>query len=156
MATRQDFQIAQDVIRFINIVNDLMDVASFMMRELDQDGAPLIKPEVINPPEPARPYTFDEIKAMLARTRQNILAYWGLIDNFISVYGAANVAIALNCVGVSAVVVKQELDSLKDVINYVSTNMAGLTTKAQLIPLADYIDTNTEKLPLVRRSWCLE
>lgn len=155
MATRQDFQIAQDVIRFVNIVNDLIDIASFMMRELDPDGAPLIKPEIINPPEPARPYTFDEIKTLLIRTRQNILGYWSQIDIFITTYGASGVATALNCVGVNAVVVKQELDNMRDVINYVSTNMAGLTTKEQLIPLADYIDANTEKLPLVRRSWSL-
>ena len=130
------------------------------MRELTPDGAPLIKPEVRDVVtdeviEPARPYTFNEIKGMMAKARNNILGYWGVIDVFITVYGASNVATALNCIGVSAATVKQELDNIKSVINYVSTNMAGLTDKSELIPLADYIDANTDKLPLVRRSWCL-
>ena len=148
MATRQDFQIAQDIIRFVNIVNDLLDVTSFMMRELDADGASLVDND-------GNPYTFQMIKDRMIRVRQNILNYWSMIDIFITTYGTAKVVTALNCVGVSATVVKQELDNIKDVINYVSTNMAGLTEKYELIPLADYIDENTNKLPLVRRSWCL-
>jgi hypothetical protein len=148
MATRQDFQIAQDLVRFVNIVNDLIDVTSFMMRELDHDGAPLVD-------KYGDPYTFQMIKDGMMRARQNILNYWSMIDVFMTTYGATNVANALNCVGVSATNVKQELDNIKDVINYVSTNMVGLTTKTELLPLADYIDTNVSKLPLVRRSWCL-
>jgi hypothetical protein len=148
MATRQDFQIAQDIIRFVNIANDLIDVTSFMMLELDPNGAPLVDAN-------GNPWTFQMIKDSMIQARQNILGYWGLIDTFITKYGAVNVATALNCVGVNATTVKQELDNLKAVINYVSTNMAGLTQKSELIPLADYIDANTDKLPLVRRSWSL-
>ena len=148
MATRQDFQIAQDVIRFVNIANDLIDVTSFMMRELDPDGAPLVDAN-------GDPYTFQMIKDNLIRTRQNILGYWNVIDTFITIYGVSNVANALNIIGVDASVVKQDLEDIKSVINYVSTNMAGLTEKSELIPLADYIDANIDKLPLVRRTWSL-
>jgi len=148
MATRQDFQIAQDIIRFVNIVNDLIDVTSFMLRELDPNGNPLVDGN-------GDPFTFQMIKDSVVRTRQNILGYWTQINTFITTYGASNVATALNCVGVNATTIKQELDNIKEVINYVQANMVGLKTKAQLIPLADYIDANTEKLPLVRRSWCL-
>ena len=38
MATRQDYQIAADVCRFGNIVNDLLDAASYTARNINPDN----------------------------------------------------------------------------------------------------------------------
>ena len=148
VATRQQIQIANDLIRFVNLTNDLLDVASYILREQDPDtGGPLINEDT------GQPFTLPQLKQRLARKRDAILSYWAMIDTFITAYGQSNVVDALNAWGVSAVTAKQELDDIKAVIQTATQMVQAATDKSELPAIADYIDANSIKLPLVRRSW---
>ena len=150
MATRQQIQVAQDIIRFVNIANDLLDIIAMVFREIDpKDGGDLIDSDT------GEPYTLEKIKTKAGKTRNAILAYWNVIEDFRTAYGQQALSDALNAFGVSAATVKADIDSIRDVINYCSQQMPSVVDKTDLIPLADYIDANTDKLPLVRRSWCV-
>jgi len=152
MATRNDIQIAQDLIRFINIMNDLMDCASYILREKDpQTGAKY----QIQEGETFRDATLDELKEKAKRTGQNVLNYWDMIEEFKDGYGAANVRDALLSLGIDAVAINNDLANLDTEAKHLWQNIKNAQTKEQLIPFADRIDANIPKLILVRRSWCL-
>ena len=148
MATRQQIQVAQDIVRFVNITNDMLDLISYVFRGVNpQTGGPLLNDAT------GEPFDLSVIKTKAGKTRNAILGYWSMIEDFRVAYGTAALADALNAFGVSATVVKADIDAIKDVINYCAGEMPSVTDLAGLIPLADYIDANIDKLPLVRRSW---
>ena len=148
MATRQQIQIAQDIIRFVNITNDMLDSISYVFRGVNpRTGGPLVDDST------GQPFDLSAIKTKAGKTRDAILGYWSMIEDFRVAYGTAALADALNAFGVSATVVKADIDAIKGVINYCSAQMPSVVDLAGLIPLADYIDVNIDKLPLVRRSW---
>ena len=156
MATRNDIQIAQDLIRFVNIMNDLMDCASYILREIDpQTGLEyLVQIPNTDPPQ-FREATLDELKQAVKRTGQNVLGYWNMIDEFKSKYGAVNVRDALLSLGIDAIAINNDLANFDTEAKHLWQNISAATTKAELIPFADRIDANISKLVLVRRSWCL-
>lgn len=154
MATRNDIQIAQDLIRFVNIMNDLMDCASYILREKDpQTGEKyqLTDKETQLP----RDATLEELKEAVKRTGQNVLGYWNMIDSFKTKYGSEIVRDALMSLGIDAIAINNDLANLDTEARNLWQNIKDAQTKAELIPFADRIDANIPKLILVRRSWCL-
>lgn len=153
MATRQEIQIAQDIIKFINTMNDLLDCASWMLREKDpQTGGKLQFQVEENPP---RDFTLEEIKENVKRIGQNVLGYWNMINGFKDKYGGINLKNAMLSLGVDVVDIQNDLASFDIEAKYLWQNIQNAQTKVELIPFADRIDTNVPKLTLVRRSWCL-
>lgn len=153
MTTRNDIQIAQDLIRFVNIMNDLLDCASFILREKDpQTGE---KYQIQNEDGTFRDATLDELKESVKRTGQNVLGYWNMLTNFKNKYGGANLANALASLGIDALAIQSDLNNFDTEAKYLWQNIKSAQTKAELIPFADRIDLNIPKLVLVRRSWCL-
>lgn len=175
MATRQEIQIAQDLIRFVNIVNDLMDVTAYTLQDIDaQTGKHLQIQELIDsrtelpfletatPEERAefgveinRDATFEELRDRTIRLGQNVGGYKVQIITFLDAVDQALVVSGLTALGVNALTLKTELLAMNDVRLYVATNLPTFTTKDSLAVLGQYIDTNIPKLTLVRRSWCL-
>lgn len=154
MATRNDIQIAQDLIRFINIMNDLLDCASYILREKDpQTGKKYQIIDKVTGLE--RDATLDELKNTVKRTGQNVLGYWNQIDAFITKFGAANARDALLSLGVDVTAIQADLVNLDTEAKHLWQNIKNAQTKAELLPFADRIDANVPKLVLVRRSWCL-
>ena len=156
MATRQQIQIAQDLVRFVNIMNDLLDCASWVLREIN----PLtgekyqIRIPMTDPPE-FRDATLDELKETVKRMGQNVLGYWNMIDAFKNKYGGANLRDALLSLGVDVTAIQADLANFDVEAKHLWQNIKDAQTKEELIPFADRIDANIPKLILVRRSWCL-
>jgi len=155
MSTRNDLQIAQDLIRFINIMNDLIDNASYVLRDLNPETGE--KLQVEDPPGSGtfRDTTFEELKERVERICQNIVGYHSMIKKFVTKFGDVPLADALSSLNLDPVVIKSDFQVIKDVSNYVFVEIGGVSTKEELIPYADYIDANIVKLVLVRRSWNL-
>jgi hypothetical protein len=156
MATRNDIQIAQDLIRFVNIMNDLLDCASYILREIDPQTGEKYQIQIpdLDPPE-YRDATLEELKETVKRTGQNILGYWNMIDTFKNKFGAANVRDALLSLGIDAVAINNDLANFDTEAKHLWQNIQAAKTKEELIPFADRIDANVPKLVLVRRSWGL-
>ena len=150
MATRNDYQIALDVIKTINIINDLVDYASYILRDIDpRTGGAYVNAET------GEPYSVTEIKQQLAIVRTNLLAYNNLINSYIAKVGVARLVTALNILNIDAVEAKADMDNLKAVIEHVIPDIQAAVTKQDLIVSADYIDANAAKLELIRRFWSL-
>lgn len=153
MATRYEIQIAQDLIRFVNIMNDLVDVASYQAREIDAEtGDKLQKREEDGS---FRDATLDELKEMVKRKLLNALGYYNTLKGFLDKIDLALVVSGLSGLDVNAQEVKDNLMDMKSVADYVRTNLPSISTKAELADLGVYIDDNVPKLILIRRSWCL-
>lgn len=153
MSTRQQIQIAQDLVQFVNIMNDLLDCASYILRETDpQTGGPY---RFEYEKDLYRDYTLEELKNQVKRTGQNVLGYWNMINDFIDGYGGANVRDALLSLGINVAEIQDDLANLDTEAKHLWQNIKDAQTKAELIPFADRIDANIPKLTLVRRSWCL-
>lgn len=144
MATRQEIQIAYDLIRFINVVNDLLDSSVPLAKGL-------IKTRMDEATE--RDMTVNEIKDALRRVCQNVYGYKTVILNFLNVPGNKQLAInGLIAWGVNLDNTKKELVDMLTVVDYVNTEVEKVTTSDELKTLGDYIDANVPKLPLVRKS----
>ena len=153
MATRQDIQIAQDLIRFVNIMNDLIDCASYILREKDPQTGNKFQ---IQEGEVSRDATLEELKENVKRTGQNMIGYWNTITAFKNKYGGAKLKTALESMGVDVLAIQADLANLDTEARHVWQNIQAAQTKAELLPFADRIDANVPKLILVRRSWSLE
>lgn len=154
MATRQEIQIAQDLIRFVNIMNDLIDVASYILQEVDaQTGEPLQITD--KETELLRDLTFEELKNNSVRACQNIGSYFVQIKSFLDKVDLSMVSSGLTALGVDTNTLRNEMLAINDTRNYVRSALLSAMTKADLIIIGQYIDTNIPKLTLVRRSWCL-
>ena len=146
MATRQQIQIAQDVVRFVNIANDLVDCMSFILKGLDpQTGEPLIDDAT------GKPFTVEQIQTRVRKSRAAVLGYWQRIKDFYDAYGNQAFVAALSTQGVDATELMSDIDRIKSAANHVAENIGAVDFKN----LAGHIDTNVPKLPLVRRSWCI-
>lgn len=153
MATRQEIQVAQDLIRFTNIMNDLTDVMSYMSKEIDSEtGMKLHRQNEYGEPIDM---TLDELKSDIMRATQNIMGYYTLISNFFTKIDPLLVSNGLAALSVSDVDIKADLENIQSIAQYVVTNLASILSKEDLANLGDYIDQAVSKLPLVRRPWCL-
>jgi hypothetical protein len=154
MATRQEIQIAQDLIRFVNIMNDLIDVASYMLQEIDaQTGKPLQVTD--KETELLRDLTLEELKNNSVRACQNIGGYFIQIQGFLDKVDLSMVSSGLTALGVDVNTLKNEMLAINDARNYVKAALSSAVTKADLVIIGQYIDANIPKLTLVRRSWCI-
>ena len=150
MATRHDYQVAWDILKNINIINDLVDCAAYIMRDIDpRTGEPYRNRET------GEEFSLFEIKQELGRIRTNVTGYYNLINNYIDVAGVPRIATALAIVGVDAVQAKADMENLKTVVETAISQVQSASTKLELIPIGEYIDANTDKLDLIRRFWSL-
>lgn len=156
MATRNDVQIAQDLIRFVNIMNDLLDRASYILREINPETGEKHQVRIpeTDPPE-FRDATLDELKQTAKRTGQNVLGYRNMLQSFITRYGGKDIRKILLSINVSYDDILADITVMENVARNLNNNAESCNTKAELISMAEQIDQNVPKLILVRRSWCL-
>jgi len=152
MATRNDIQIAQDLIRFVNIMNDLLDCASYILRGKDPQTGGIFQ---IQEGQVSRDATLDELKENVKRTGQNVLGYRNMLQSFIASYGGKNIREALLSFNVNYDDILADITAMENEARNLGNNIQGCKGKADLAPFADSIDANIPKLVLVRRSWCL-
>ncbi len=134
MATRQEIQIAQDLIKFLNVMNDLFDNCS----EKIKDGS-IGK-------------TFEEKKNTINRVILNIENYADKITNFVNnTKYTAMVFNGLSALSVSRTVLLSDLTIMVVILNNIKINILNASIDADIIDIATLIDSNIEKLPLVRK-----
>lgn len=149
MPTRQDFQIAQDIIKFVNIMNDIMDCNSWILQDKDpQTGGIFQTPH-------AQDATLDDLKDASQRCCQNIAGYQNMIDEFLNRVDRKVVEDALLVLGISLSDIEADMANMATECDYLTANVKNVKSKAELVPIAEHINTNIPKLTLVRRSWCL-
>lgn len=150
MATRHDYQVAWDILKSINIINDLVDCAAYIMRDIDpRSGEPYRNRET------GEEFSLAEIKQELGQIRTNITNYYDLINNYIAVAGVPRIVTALAVIGIDAVQAKADMENLRTVIETAIPQVQSAGTKLELVTIGEYIDANTDKLDLVRRFWSL-
>lgn len=156
---RFDYQSALDVLKMVNNVNDLIDCASYSARGIDpQTGNPIQvqdRDQDGNPVGLPRAPTFDEIKtkfvqpAILGAER-----YIDLIEEFTKtgLYNA-DVGSILTALTVDPAGLRSEVVAMRTVIKNIKANAASIVDQAGLDQMANYIDANVPKIPLIRRKW---
>ena len=144
MATRQDEMIAEDVCRFANIVNDLLDCASYIARNIDPNTGDVTV------------FTVEEIKAKIASSVNSITTvYYPRLIAYIDALTLTRIQDALTARAIDAAILRADIVSMKAEADWIVANLASATTYAQLISGANHIDANIPKLPLFRRLWAL-
>ncbi len=144
MATRQDYQIAVDVCRFANIVNDMLDCCSYIARNIDPNTG-----DVTN-------LTVEQIKESIADHVSPITdIYYPKLIAYIDGLTLTRIQEALVNWGINATELRADIVVMRNEAIWVDTNISGVTTFAQLITGANHIDANVPKLPLFRRFWAL-
>jgi len=158
MATRQDIIVGQEIIRYANIINDLLDVISYELKEIDpQTGLDLLKkvqPTEIGGEATYENYTDAELRLMVKKRADSVKVYKQALDEFIAAYGDVKTAEALKAYGITDLVAfKADITNLSNRAQYIIDNV--LDTKNSKTTLSEYVDDNVAKLPLMRRRWGL-
>jgi len=148
MATRKDFQMALDVVKAANIVNDLLDCASYQLQGIDpaDGGTFMIKTET----QP-RETTAADLKDIVTKTKTMIDMY----KNNMAKLDPVKLKAALGTFGIDDVEFSQEFDSMVAVGNQIVTTATAAKDLTALATVGKYIDSNVPKLGLLRRSWAL-
>lgn len=154
MATRQDIQVAQDLVRFVNVMNDLFDCASYLLQDIDPQTG--VKYQTRNEDGSLRDTTVEELKNQVRRTGQSISGYQNMIASFIQGYGKTKVINALQSIGIDFDSIQTDLSCFKAEAGNLRQNLQNAQTKVDLVSLANHIDAKVPKLTLVRRTWCLK
>lgn len=153
MTTRNDIQIAQDLIKFVNIMNDLLDCVSYILRGKDPQTGGLY--QVQNEDNTFRDATLEELKQIGKRTGQNILGYRNMLQSFITKYGRASIKSALLSLRIDYLSILDDITKMEAEARNLNNNIEATADKQDLLLFADSIDTNIPKLVLIRRSWCI-
>lgn len=149
MATRNDRQVGITALKYIDIINDYVDTASYILQDIDpQNGGPYLDKE-------GQPFSVVEIKSQLAKIRSNLRIYYNNLNNYVAKVGVQRLAIAMDICGISAVTAKADMENLVSVIETAIPQVQAATTKVEFALIGNYIDDNTEKLELIRRTWAL-
>ncbi len=131
MATRQDEMIAVDVCRFANIVNDILDCCSYIIRNIDPDTGDVTA------------LTVGEIKTKVA-THVNavITVYYPKLIAYVDALTLTKIQGALTARAIDAVALRADIVSMKAEADWIMANLGGATTYAQLIIGANHIDAD--------------
>lgn len=155
MTTRNDIQVTQDLVRFVNIMNDLLDCASYTLKEIDPETGDRFQIREGVGGEIYRDATLEELKLTARQSGQNALAYRNTLQSFIIKYGGENIRKALLSLNVNYDDILSDITTMENEARNLVNNVKFCETKAELISMAKQIDQNVPKLVLVRRSWCL-
>lgn len=153
MATRNDVQIAQDLVKFANNINNAIDITSYFLQEKEPETG---QSATFVDEQGARKHTPGELKDLAIKHLEMALLYEQRINTFISSYGAVNVDAALNSIyNMSSTDFSSDVDSMGDEARYIIGQLGATTDLTGLAVLGQHIDQTVSKLVLVRRSWCL-
>jgi len=150
--TRQEIQVAQDFIRFVNIANDLVYVATSVAKGeikvdvFDENNQIIDK----------RDMTIDEIKNKIKRIGLNIKGYRNLIDNFLSIPSNTTMALnGLNALSVDIQDMKNDILLIDNTITNIISTLSSIETMEQLNQIATDIENAITPLPLIRKATCV-
>ena len=131
-ATRQEIQVALDLIKYVNVMNDLSDSI-----------VPILRGNK----------TVTEKKEFIVLMGTNIKNYRTRVDKFLSKpenrISASNGLIAW---GVDKEELKADVLLIDTTIDTIKSNIANTKTQEDMNTLADTIETTIPKLPLVRKA----
>lgn len=147
--TRNQAQIVTEVVRYANIMNDLIDVISFELRRQNPDDGKLFSDEE------GIPYTVEQVKGFIKNNIQTANVYYWALDEFITKVGLNVVRDALLTWDIQATALKDDVELMKVEARYIWDNIDACNDWPDMIPLADRLDANIPKLTLIRRRWCL-
>ena len=150
---RQDYQIATEVIKLTNSINDLIDVTSYTCRRVDaRDGSVLQVIDALGGPK--RDPSFEEVQALALRSLNSARnQFIALRDFFLTANYTPAARTVLTNMGITPSELQTEVQSWNAVINQATTAVTNATDDAGLLNIADQIDAVVPKLPLVRRTW---
>lgn len=153
MKSRQQKQIIDDLLRFVNIMNDLLDVAALHLKEINEETGGSL--QVIGDDKVYRRATTDELISMAQRKGQNVLNYYSTIDGFIAGYGEDEIKNVLSSFNYDPEEILSDISAMRDEAEHIINNVGSCSDKSELVKISDHIDSNIPKLTLVRRSWCI-
>ena len=154
--SRKSIQLANDLVKFVNVINDLCDVAAWYLQDIDPaDGSTPVQYRE-GDPVVVRESTVADLKSEAQKCYQGILTYHTLINRYRDAVAQSVIVDALSDIGIVAAELLADLNSMKTHIQYVKDNISAATTKPELAVLGAYLDTNVPKLELLRRPWTVE
>jgi len=149
MATRRDIQAALDIIKYANIMNDFLDESSKFAKNEKQLKIPANP--LTGTPAVERDFTFEEKKEKLQRMRDNLTNYHNTLNIYLSDNTKRTQAESgLQALGCSLTDIINDNTNYKihaDKIAYDANNAKSIQ---DIEAIADYIDSNIDKLNLLR------
>ena len=158
MATRKDIQIALDLINRVNNMNDMLDVCSMVMKDVDPEtGMELrVVDKIASEREGTTQYrntTEIDIQEVAVRKCQNAKGYYSSCNAFLKKANRQMVADSLGALGVSLLDVENDLAQMNSVATNIIVGISSKNTKQEIAEFSKEISDNVDPLVLVRRIW---
>ena len=138
MATRQETWIANEILRFTDIIHDCLDACRYLLKGIEPDtGIALEVP------------TDAELRI---RSHSNAaLINKAALTDFVTKIGTAKVQDALTTMNIDASIVRDDINKMATYADYIYNNVL---TEDHAV-MAEYLDTNLPKFISVRRRWAI-
>lgn len=150
--TRENSHLAHEIARVVDNVNDQIDSASYFSRRIHPDnGSTLMIWDRV---------AGEYVTPTLAQVQERVLMALNAANNYITMYRNfqasahyAKVNSVLATLSMTRVELEGDIDDYETVVSTALGMVTAATTEAEMVAAADYIDTNTTKIVLMRRSW---
>jgi len=148
MATRQEIQIALDMIKYVNVPNDMI-----------LSGAiPIAKGEIqvtegIVGAQTKRSMTIKERKENLKRLTTQIMGYKDKLSSFLSVPSQRSAAaVGITALGVTIESIEEDITTIATVANKLDIDAGNAKTDKDLVDIGNALLIDTPALLLIRKS----
>ena len=147
MATRQEIQIAQDLIKSANICQDLLNMAAKLAK------GEILKTVGFGDTAEQVPMTAEEIQAELTRQMNNISNYIDQASRYLSISANRTKAVnGLQALGVDLNALQTDYQNFVAKISEVKTATSTATTQTKLNAIGSDIDKDIPSLNLLRNA----
>ena len=154
MATRQEIQFAQDFLRYVNIMNDLIDVGGIEAQGKEEStGLPIKVPTGVE--GEFRSPTFEELRERVRGRVQAAGNYYLAMQSAMAKIPAGFLDRGLTGIGIDLQTILTDLEDMRNVCDQVLQDMLLTKDKTELVNVGTYIEQNVTRLTLLRRTWCL-
>ena len=167
----REYQIGADIMRYVAILNDLADVTSLHMKEINEaTGSKYQIPVPRNEklalgliaadgtdlaPGLTRDAEVEELKERVLRDFQNAKSYEITVRDFMSSLPSTELAKALAKFDETSEGLLATVDNIGNTIDAVMPKVSKTKSKGELKTLSKDIDSKVPALKLLRRTWCL-
>lgn len=158
MIARKQIFMAQELMRYVNIIDDLFDSIVFLTMFKKNSGTDLIisTPPVKPDDGPVEtPATVADVKVLIKNKLATIKTYGDKVSLFLTKVDTLIMAEALQRIGWSRTALDEDIDKLMDEYAFAKNNVDAIQTKDQLTQLGDRLTKNLGFLVLPRKLWSM-
>ena len=156
MFTRQQIQTANDIVKSMNIMQDLLNCVSWQINGIDpKTGGEFKVASTVDDKQVVMVPTVEELKDVSIRSLWGANLYYLNVKGYLDRVGREEAAASLSSIGLDIEDIETDLVQMKNTLDNANVSLKNATEKTMLVDVANTIDAEIPKLVLIRRPWSM-